>query len=341
MSVVSTPEPMVTAPAMPRATRSRAAILREYQAIKSGVGYRHLDDRLVIRVTGDDRAAFLHGMCTADIKGMVPGQVAPALFVTERAHIIRDFHAYALPDALLLEIDRDAWPAVRAHLEKFLVADDVEMEERETLVVIDCEGPASAATLCDAGLLPAPLAAWRFAPPNLLAHLPRLGGPAFTLLVERRVADDILTRLAAAGMTELGPEACEIVRIEHGLARVGIDTTDKTLALEARCEPAITLNKGCYLGQETLERATARGGIKRRLGGLKVEGGRVPAIGAAIMLADKPVGLLTSVAESPACGIIGLAIMHHSAWAEGTVVRLPGTDSEITARVAELPFIKR
>jgi len=336
----------MTSLAPPAARASREAIVREYQAIKSGAGYCRLDDRLVIRVSGDDRVSFLHGMCTADIKSLTPGQVAPALFVTERAHIIRDFHVYALADALLIEIDRDAWPHVRAHLEKFLVADDVEMDEQDAVTVIDCEGPATAASLTAAGLLTAPLAPWRWAPPSLIAHLPRLGGPAFTILADRAASAEVLARLATAGFTELGAEAREIVRIEQGLARVGVDTTDKTLALEARFEPAISFNKGCYIGQETIERATARGGIKRRLFGLIVDGDRAPAAGASIMLADKPVGMLTSVADSPAYGIIGLAIIQHSAWPEGTMVTLtdpagPANSTRISARVTDLPFIHR
>ena len=61
----------------------------------------------------------------------------------------------------------------------------------------------------------------------------------------------------------------ETIRIENGVARVGVDTTDKTIALEARLNRAISFNKGCYLGQETIERATARGGLKKRMFGLK------------------------------------------------------------------------
>lgn len=340
-------ESAVTAPAADRAARAaHEAIVREYQAITSGAGYSRLADRLVIRVSGDDRAAFLHGMCTADIKGMVPGQVAPALFVTERAHIIRDFYVYALADALILESDRAAWPDVRAHLEKFLVADDVAMEEREALAVIDCAGPASAAALTTAGLLTTPLAPWRFTPPTLVAHLPRLGGPAFTLLVDSAAVAEVLNRLAASGLTAIGSEAREIVRVEHGLARVGVDTNEKTLALEARCEAAISFNKGCYIGQETIERATARGGVKRRLCGLTVEGDAPPAAGASIMLAGKAVGLLTSVVESPVYGLIGLAVLHHSAWAAGTAVTLldpaePSKATPLRARVTALPFVSR
>lgn len=328
--------------------RSGGAVLGEYQAIKAGAGFCRLDDRLIVWMTGDDRVSFLHGMCTADIKGLVTGQVAPALFVTDRAHLIRDFYVYALPDALLLEIDRAAWPAVRNHLEQFLVADDVEMEERDALRVIDCAGPGAAAHLTAMGLLAEPLLPWRVAPdrlvanPPLIANLPRLGGPAFTILVESSAVAEMLAQLLAAGLVEVSAAAREIVRVEHGLALIGVDTTDRTLALEARFEPAISFSKGCYIGQETIERATARGGIKRRLLGLRVDGDRAPASGLAVMLAEKPVGALTSVVDSPTCGIIGLAIIQQSAWSPGTRVTLrdPAGPS-ISAQVTELPFIAR
>jgi folate-binding protein YgfZ len=327
----------------PGVVRGRDVIAREYEALKAGAGFSVLDDRLVIRMSGDDRVPFLHGMCTADIKGMAFERVAPGLFVTERAHVIRDFYVYALADALLLETDRDAWPTVRAHLEKFLVADDVELGEQPDLTIIDCQGPASATRLAESGLLTTPLVPWTLATPEMIAHLPRLGRPAFSLLVDRAATAELLLRLVAAGLTEVGVEAREIMRVEQGLARVGVDTNQRTLALEARYEPAISFNKGCYIGQETIERATARGGIKRRLCGLKVEGGKAPARGASILLADKPVGTLTSIADSPANGLIGLAILHHSAWADGTVVTLtdsaePSSAGVIMARVTGLPF---
>ena len=86
-------------------------------------------ERIVIRMSGDDRASFLHGMCSNDIKGLKPGGLVAALFLTERAHLIAEANVWATADALLLEMERALWPAVRAHLERFLVADDVELEE--------------------------------------------------------------------------------------------------------------------------------------------------------------------------------------------------------------------
>ena len=310
-------------------------IEHEYSAIKTGAGFCRLDERLVIRVSGDDRVSFLHGMCTADIKGLALGQVAPALFVTEHSHVIADCFVYALADALLIEIDRAKWPEVRTHLEKFLVADDVEMEELDWSI-IDCEGPNCVAMLAKDPHLTPPSTPWRFDPDQLIAQLPRFGAPAFTLLVPRDRESDAL--LANKGLVELSPATLEIIRIEHGIPRIGIDTTAKTLALEARLQRAISFSKGCYIGQETIERATARGGLKRKLCGLCVAGDVTPAAGSAIMLDDKPVGVLTSIARAPGLGVIGLAILHHSAWAAGTSVMLRAPAGNIIAHVENLPF---
>jgi folate-binding protein YgfZ len=122
------------------------------------------------------------------------------------------------------------------------------------------------------------------------------------------------------------------------LARVGVDATEKTIALEARLERGISYNKGCYVGQETVERATARGGVKKRLYGLRIAAGRVPQAGAAAWLEGKEVGGLTSVAQSPRLGVVGLGIMHHSAWKPGATVTLKDGVGETLAEICDLPF---
>jgi len=264
----------------PESHKSRAA--RDCAAISAGVGIATLDHRLIVRITGDDRIPFMHGMCSNDIKGLGTGAVAPALMLTEHAHIIADFFVYAEADALLLEIDRALWPQARSHLEKFLVADEVEFDELDLVDVLD---------------------------------------PAGTQL-----------------FAEVDVNALDLLRVEHGLARVGIDSTDKTIALEARLDSAISFSKGCYLGQETIERATARGGLKKKLFGLRIDGDRLPAAGSTIVLEGKEVGRLTSIVQSPRCGIIGLSILHHNAWPEGTRVTIADTGGEVPARVCELPF---
>jgi len=317
-------------------------------------------ERIVIRMSGDDRASFLHGMCSNDIKGLKPGGLVAALFLTERAHLIAEANVWATADALLLEMERRLWPAVRAHLERFLVADDVELEEAGQNDkgqddkggitydgVIQIDGPHAAAAVAAAFGEPATLSrAWRFGEAEggaLVAQVTRWDAPAFTILARRASAPEIVARLIAAGserseIREVSIEAAEILRVESGTARVGVDTNDKTIALEARMETAISFNKGCYIGQETVERATARGALKRRLMGLKIGGARVPAADARVMLAGKEVGHLTSPLRSPRLGALALAILHHSAWAPGAAVRIDDADGDLEAAVSELPF---
>ena len=337
---------------------SASRLAHDYAAVSSGVGIATLDDRLIVRITGDDRITFLHGMCSADIKGLTTGTVAPALILTEHAHLIADFFAYAEADALLIDIDRALWPKARAHLEKFLVADDVEFEELDVIGVLDLEGPAAARALAaivgDAALSLPP---WRHAAAATeaaagagaqelrFANLPRSGGPAFTVLHERSRIESLREGLRVRGsaadaqpFAEITADTLDILRVEHGLARVGVDTSEKTIALEARLDYAISFNKGCYLGQETIERATARGGLRKRLFGLRITGDTLPDRGDAIMLEGKEVGRLTSVVRSPRLGVIGLSILHHSAWPGGTGVTIADAGSELAANVSELPF---
>jgi folate-binding protein YgfZ len=332
----------------------------DYRALRAGAGVRLGAERIVIRMSGDDRASFLHGMCSNDIKGLKPGGLVAALFLTERAHLIAEANVWATADALLLEMERTLWPAVRAHLERFLVADDVEFEESGDSIrhdgviqpasVIQIDGPRAAETVAAVFGTPASLpGALRFGEAQagtLVAQVTRWGAPAFTILAGRANAPEIVARMVAGvgqvrevnEVREVSMEAGEILRVESGTARVGVDTNDKTIALEARMEPAISFNKGCYIGQETVERATARGALKRRLMGLRIDGARVPSTGARVMLAGKEIGHLTSPLRSPRLGVLALAILHHSAWMPGTAVRIQDGDGELAAAVSELPF---
>jgi len=338
---VSTSNVSETGPRPFDTSESASDLERQYRAVKSDAGVRLMDERLFVRISGDDRVSFLHGMCSADIKGLKTGEVAPALFLTDHAHVIAACFIYAESDALLIETDRAAWPQTRSHLERFLVADDVEMEELEDVAAIDIEGPRAAETMRQfAGEIAGSLAPWRYQVETRTANLPRLGGPAFTLMVERPKAAEAVERLKTLhrGLCGLDIQTMEVLRIENGIAAIGVDTNEKTLAMEARLERSISFSKGCYVGQETVERATARGALKRRLYGLRITGVQLPQRGAAVLLAGKEVGMLTSVVPSPALGIIGLAILHHSAWTEGVTVVVRGSDGDVPATVSELPF---
>jgi len=319
------------------------AFQRQYRALTSGAGLRVLDDRVIVRVTGDDRVSFFHGMCSNDIKRLRTGGVLYALFLTEHAHVIADCFVWATENALLIEADRAWWPRTRAHLEKLLVADDVELEESETITVIDLEGPRSSeliSRLKTAAPAPQP---WSFVRDGdlLIGNLSRIGIPAFTILAPEPLSHSFAGERAVARLGDaiaVGNEALDTIRIENGIAKVGVDTGDQTIALEARLERAISFDKGCYLGQETIERATARGGLKKRLFGLRFDGPHLPEPGAIAMLDGKEVGHVSSAASSPRLGAIGLSILHHSAWTPGAKLEIRDRSARFEAVVSDLPF---
>ena len=305
-----------------------------YNAVTHSAGVIALDARTVVRVTGDDRASFFHGMCSADVNGARPGSILPALFLTEHAHVIADVFIWITRDALILDIDTDAWTRTRAHLEKLLVADDVEFEDAVGLAVIDIEGPAALDATGTASLAP-----WTFIEANgaFFGNLPRYGGPAVSVIAPRDAIDSTIASILAKarGSRRVDAPVLDTIRVENGIALVGVDTSDKTIAFEARLDRAISFNKGCYLGQETIERATARGGLKKRMLGLKFIGDEAPAPGSVLSLDGKEVGRVSSALISPRFGAIGLAILHHTAWTPGTELKVGEGGAAI---VTELPF---
>jgi len=313
----------------------------ELQLLTASAGFCRRVERMMVRMSGDDRVSFLHGMCSNDVKNLKPGMLTYALVLTDRAHVIADFYIWADRDALYLEADRGLWAKTREHLEKFLVADDVEIEECGELSVLDIIGPKSALAAASAGAGSAAPEPWHFIKDDgrFIANLPRIGLTAFTVIVPTAQMDSFLAGLARANpeIREVSAAAVDVLRVERGIARVGVDATEHTIALEARLEGGISYTKGCYVGQETVERATARGGIKKRLYGVRISG-RLPQAGAAVWLDGKEVGHLTSVAASPRLGLLGLGVLHHSAWQRGTRLTVRDAEGESAGVVSDLPF---
>jgi folate-binding protein YgfZ len=132
------------------------------------------------------------------------------------------------------------------------------------------------------------------------------------------------------------PEEVEIRRVEGGLPRYGVDVSEDHFPFEAHLEPAISYTKGCYIGQEVVARAHARGHANRGLRGLLLDGEGAAAAGDAIATAERPdAGAITSSVVSPDFGPIALGYVHRSAWEPGTRVRVgAGREATVTA----LPF---
>lgn len=285
--------------------------------------------REVLRVTGGERVSFLHGMVTCDVEGLAVGAVASAALLTPKGALVCDARVWRRAGEMLLEVGQGHGERVREHLARYLISEDAELQDASAdLTALSLVGPlAQAAAQAVMG-----------SHADLLAVAPSLlpGRPGADLLVPRALVAQVVEQLLGQGCTLAGAETFEVVRVEAGLPRYGLDMDDGTLLLEAGLERAVSYQKGCYIGQEVVARATFRGQVQKKLTGLLL--GDEPAQpGALLFRGEKKVGQLGSVVRSPLMGqTIALAIVHRDSLAAGTKLGFEGR-AEV-ATVHALPF---
>jgi folate-binding protein YgfZ len=316
---------------------------REWRAAREGAALCVAAYRQLVAATGDDRVAFLQGMLSNDVKRLSPGEGLYAAQLDQTGKVLTDLRLYAEPTRLLIDVVAWRAAAMRERLEKFLVADDVELtplvDERP---LVQLEGPLATAVAREAlGLdeLPgAPLrhvtASFMGAPLRVVAasEVERAGvllcGAAASL-------PSLLDACREAGAVLSGMQALDTLRIEAGIAWPGIDMDETTLIMESGREAAVSFTKGCYLGQEVVERVAARGHVNRRLSGLLLDADDVPQRGTPVLADGREVGYVTSAVRSPLLErAIALAMVHRKHWDAGERVQVGGAAATVTA----LPF---
>lgn len=260
-----------------------------YQALREGAAFVELPARGRIRATGEDRQRLLHAMTTQHIQEMEPGQTRYAFFLNAQGRIQADVWIYAGDDFLLLDVEPEVREKVWAHLDKFIIADDVTLEDvTESTTEIAVEGPKAEA-LPRRGLVLAASGS---------------GQPGFRMVLPRDETAAAIDELRAAGAVAATDEDLRLVRLENGVPRYGEDITDAHLVQETQQMQAVHFNKGCYLGQEIVERVRSRGQVNRQLTKLRIAGETLPEPGAAVMAGEEEAGKLTSAVYSPAEGCV-------------------------------------
>jgi aminomethyltransferase len=244
-------------------------------------------------------------------------------------------------DHLLIETDAEQAPRLRELLDKYIIMDDVELGDAEAVCRIGLEGPKSAEVLRVDGLNPAdmqPLEMRAVEGTPLGCTLVRnrsASGYEIWLAVENAVA--AWDALVAAGATPVGFEAFEIWRVSRGIPRYGLDIRERDLPQETEQHQALNFTKGCYVGQEIVERIRSRGQVHRKFTGLVITG-PTPTPGTKVSAAGKEVGEITSVAHVPAWNgasiTLALGYLRREAAKSGAVVQMDGAE----ATVADLPF---
>lgn len=241
-----------------------------------------------IRATGEDRARLLHALSTNHVQQLKPGEQVYAFFLTAQGRILADAHILCFEDSLLIDTEPETRELLFRHIDHYIIADDVTLEdETEVTFSFGVEGQGSEA-LVD------PFREFTVAPITATgAGGYRVYGP-----VARK--EEVWQQLIAAGAV---PGDFKALRVEHFQPRYGEDITDKTLPQETGLTHALHFQKGCYLGQEIVERIHSRAHVNRMLRGLVFEG-CAPAPQAKVLEGETEVGKITSSHGSSAIAML-------------------------------------
>lgn len=272
-----------------------------YEALREGAAWIDLSGRGHILVYGEDRKRLLHAMTTNHVEQLQPGQGCYAFFLNDKGRIVADVNILCRPEFLILDTEPETRASVYEHLDRFIIADDVTLDDQsDKVAILGLEGPKAADVLREVGA-PAPSGAvasseWG---ESLVAVLTVTGGAGFRLFVPLEARDRVISQLESAGAVAAEPEAARVVRIENGHPRYGEEVTDRYLAQETQLLHAMHFSKGCYLGQEIVERVRSRGQLHRHLMRLELDGDQPLEPGFKLTSGGNPSAEVASSAYSP------------------------------------------
>ena len=319
----------------------------EFAALRSGSGVYDLGFRAKISLTGGDRVRWLNGMVTNNIRDLAVGSGIYAFLLNPQGHILGDLYAYNRGESITVDTDSAQAEKVLATFDHYIIMDDVEVANlSEQLTALGIAGPRSPDVLSAAGFtIPemTPLQAQSLTWQGVDCTLVR-GEDAEHLSYEIWLASDRVRQLwdalRAAGATPVGSEAIELQRIVSGIPSYGVDIRERDLPQETEQARALNFNKGCYVGQEIVERIRSRGAVHRKFTGFLTESTEPIAAGTKIVAGEKEVGEITSAAslQLPTGNkVVALGYIRREVGVPGrevaigtrkaTVVQLPVTES--------------
>lgn len=287
----------------------------EFSALLSGCGIYDLGWEAKIVVTGKDRVRWLNGMITNNVRDLPAGRGVYAFLLNPQGHILGDLYAYNRGDSFLVTTDQGQVGKILAIFDRYIIMDDVEVTDiSDKLTAVGVAGPKSRQVLEAAGFkvrsvetLELLASGWQHGDITMV----RLDNPAVEshqLWLEPPNRKLLWEALANAGGVPVGWEALELLRIACGIPLYGQDIRERDLPQETEQVRAVHFNKGCYIGQEIVERIRSRGSVHRKFTGFVVEG-TLPTPGTKIQVEGKDVGEITTSASLPtADGEYGVAL---------------------------------
>ncbi len=315
----------------------------EFQSLLSGCGIYDLSSRVKVKLTGADRVRWLNGVVTNNVRDLAVGHGVYAFLLNPQGRIQGDLYVHNRGESLLVDTDQPQITKIREIFDRYIIMDDVEVENvSDTLSAIGISGPRSLDVLRGAGLpVPdlQPLESrdleWQQIALTLLRGEREKREPYEIWLAPENVRK-LWDALVQSGAMPAGAGALELYRVALGIPRYGQDIRERDLPQETEQARALNFSKGCYVGQEIVERIRSRGAVHRTFTGFAFADS-LPAVGSKIQVNAKDVGEITSVASLPlkkGDQPVALGYIRREAGLPGAEVLADGKK----ATVQELPF---
>jgi folate-binding protein YgfZ len=319
----------------------------EHGAVRRAVG---LVDRSPVGkavVTGRDRAAFLQGMLSNDVKALQPGQGCAAAFLDAHGKVMALLEVYALDDRLWLRLPPGLTEKTLQGLDRYLISEKAYFQAADdgwtVLAVLGPGAPALLAKLAGRDLELGGHDHVEVALGDVLTRVVNVscpGLPGYECWARSDTGAALWGALRGAGAVSVGRDVDNILRVEAGVPWYGHDVDEAVILPETRLEHLVSYTKGCYIGQEVVARVKYRGHINRGLSGLVLGGERVPPSAARVTADGKVVGRVTSAVRSISLGVpIALGYVRREHFAPGARVEVADGDTVVPAQVAALPFV--
>lgn len=323
----------------------------EIQIARTKVAIADLSQQGRVEVAGDDRVKFLNNLSTNDITKISMGGGAEAFFLDARGRILDYGTLFALPDALWIDTAPGRAQPLIKHLDRYLIREKVLLTDRTPQTAeLHLAGPEARALIRQVTPEDGPeLQELQHRAVTIAGHPCQVRCHArskyvgFDILLPLEALDAVTAELfhrgAEVGIRPIGSEAMDFLRIEAGIPVYGRDISDANFPQEVgRDVQAISFNKGCYIGQETVARIDSYGHVNRLLRGLVFTTEVPVAVPTPVKLGDKEVGTLTSVARAPVGDQLGLAILRKGSDNPGNKVLIDSSAGPIEGTVVALPF---
>jgi len=277
----------------------------EFAALRAGCGVYDLGYRAKISLTGGDRVRWLNGMVTNNIRDLAAGQGAYAFLLNPQGHILADLYAYNRGDSIVVDTDRGQVEKVLATFDHYIIMDDVEVKDLgDSVTTLGIAGPRAREVLAAAGIAipetkPLQIVEARCTCDCKCVQCMAVHGDddSYELWLAPEEVKKTWDALVAHGAKPIGSEAVEMQRIVNGIPLFGVDIRERDLPQETEQVRALNFNKGCYIGQEIVERIRSRGAVHRKFAGFLTDAGQPIASGTKIIAGEKEVGEVTSLAS--------------------------------------------